>query len=981
MFKKDEYIVLLDKLSKAFDKDYCYKQRENYEYLRVYKDANGDVNGNFSVRPIDKGLKKKWRYATSAEIAQYDKLGKPYDVTTLNSVKTLNKDTVKIGQKVRVCNLKENQIDDWNNANLPNNYTGTVTSVRGGITSQSPNHFWVYLDNNTLAIGTMHLELLEEPNSETLSPETMVSGEWYKVVSILDNEYLFKFDKLHFSQITAFETYLINKSEKISQTNLMDTSYVKALQKASKEEVEKYYPDEFKKTSSEPFKLVKDKYYYTWNNDSTFSIIFKVVNPVGGSCRNSKRCIGTFITSTKEYRINSELSYHTINSDGKVTREYREATQSEIDWLDYCIKAGKYVPIEEATKESEVLVFGKFKIGSIVVSLTDYASRKIGDILQIVKETKNGLARSGVHSLVYTNSKIEPILSDKKDDFRQATDEEVKAFEQGITNINDMKPIPPTIIEEPINTYGLTVGDELPEKIICKWAGISNNYSLGTTWVKRSANFIGNRIIKSFKVINNIVSFEVSDTNTVYLKAEGFKEFMDNFDKPNFSSYIKGKWYTSASWMSGSYCKFDRVENGVFYFTEKYCNNYMNISGFWSLYPNIVEADMSEVSKFLPNGHSDKLPEIQNTNTMELPKEWCIKCTSENRDTLKKHPQLEKEYNFIPGNYYGFRGDFTSFNTEYSWGKELTLDEFKRLVLKEEVKSEQESLLEEAKRRYPIGTKYYVAHLSGKDAYYEDTVDNHDFSYSKHSITLEGSTFKNWVRCVYHEGKWADIVANTSEEFKVGDWVTIIANTNRSNNEVGDVGKITKKGTYRFTVTVEGRKNSSNWTEKSDMRLATPEEIAKAQGYKVIHTTIDVPKGFSPQRPSDNVPIDVILEYCKSVYKEGMEIIPVFSDGQSHGSKEIISSSIFKSNTSGVHIKDTIGYVYANGEYAKIVSLQHKVFEIPKGELLNFTYTSINEGELPIVKKSKKSSIIELELVQEKQTINLPIVKKQTIKN
>jgi hypothetical protein len=71
-----------------------------------------------------------------------------------------------------------------------------------------------------------------------------------------------------------------------------------------------------------------------------------------------------------------------------------------------------------------------------------------------------------------------------------------------------------------------------------------------------------------------------------------------------------------------------------------------------------------------------------------------------------------------------------------------------------------------------------------------------------------------------------DLIKTTNfEEFKVGDWVTIIANTNNSVNQVGDVGQITGD----LKVTVKGRPDFSNSTRITDMRLATPEEIAKAQ--------------------------------------------------------------------------------------------------------------------------------------------------------
>lgn len=83
---------------------------------------------------------------------------------------------------------------------------------------------------------------------------------------------------------------------------------------------------------------------------------------------------------------------------------------------------------------------------------------------------------------------------------------------------------------EKLNTYGLKVGDHLPEAIIRKWSDFDKNYTIGDEWYKTIATFFGDRKIKSFKLIDGHVGFEVSDTISVFLKAEGFKEFMNSYD-------------------------------------------------------------------------------------------------------------------------------------------------------------------------------------------------------------------------------------------------------------------------------------------------------------------------------------------------------------------------------------------------------------------------------------------------------------------
>ena len=88
MFKQNEYIVTL-KVDTNFSTNcardnWCFKQMYDREYIAPYIDlseSTGNSNGNLQ---FDKSKElKDWRYATPEEIAEYDKLGKPFDVTTL----------------------------------------------------------------------------------------------------------------------------------------------------------------------------------------------------------------------------------------------------------------------------------------------------------------------------------------------------------------------------------------------------------------------------------------------------------------------------------------------------------------------------------------------------------------------------------------------------------------------------------------------------------------------------------------------------------------------------------------------------------------------------------------------------------------------------------------------------------------------------------------------------------------------------------
>jgi hypothetical protein len=84
MFRKGDYIVILNKPNGILDylpPNYVYKQNRNYDC--VYSDV--DIRGTkTSCTDVEFVNKNDWRYATSEEIAEYNRLGKPFDVTTMN---------------------------------------------------------------------------------------------------------------------------------------------------------------------------------------------------------------------------------------------------------------------------------------------------------------------------------------------------------------------------------------------------------------------------------------------------------------------------------------------------------------------------------------------------------------------------------------------------------------------------------------------------------------------------------------------------------------------------------------------------------------------------------------------------------------------------------------------------------------------------------------------------------------------------------
>ena len=96
-FKKGEYIVLISDgqstsgttlvQSDQFIKNHCYKVRENNTFLRPELDSCGSTANGWECilyNPNKFHKNRNWRYATQEEIDEYERRGKPYDVTELN---------------------------------------------------------------------------------------------------------------------------------------------------------------------------------------------------------------------------------------------------------------------------------------------------------------------------------------------------------------------------------------------------------------------------------------------------------------------------------------------------------------------------------------------------------------------------------------------------------------------------------------------------------------------------------------------------------------------------------------------------------------------------------------------------------------------------------------------------------------------------------------------------------------------------------
>jgi len=160
-------------------------------------------------------------------------------------------------------------------------------------------------------------------------------------------------------------------------------------------------------------------------------------------------------------------------------------------------------------------------------------------------------------------------------------------------------------------------------------------------------------------------------------------------------------------------------------------------------------------------------------------------------------------------------------------------------------------------------------------------------------------------------------------EPKVGDIVKIVSNTTWSSNNVGDIGKIGKLGSDRFTVEVPNGPKSDIWTEAHDVRLATAEEIAQ---YDKAVEEASKPKlkagDYVAFTETSNYP-DITIGKPYEIYigKSGK---PTFTDD--------VDDERFVPLTD-----EDVKYEILEGEALKFVKLGRRVGEIRRGDLVRVT--------------------------------------------
>jgi hypothetical protein len=179
-FRKGDYIVCLKKPNSILDyirPNFIFKQLKHSDGVYAEIDIKGSVTTCSDVSFKDTST---WRYATPEEMAEYDRLGKPYDVTTLVGKEQPMEDILEeakrrypVGTILKCLILNKDVKVTSHSTNLLNKVTQIYFQVEG-------NHTLVYSEGKWAEIVTP----VVEPKAAKYIPKV---GDWVITEGYSDN--------------------------------------------------------------------------------------------------------------------------------------------------------------------------------------------------------------------------------------------------------------------------------------------------------------------------------------------------------------------------------------------------------------------------------------------------------------------------------------------------------------------------------------------------------------------------------------------------------------------------------------------------------------------------------------------------------------------------------------------------------------------------------------------------------------------------
>lgn len=329
----------------------------------------------------------------------------------------------------------------------------------------------------------------------------------------------------------------------------------------------------------------------------------------------------------------------------------------------------------------------------------------------------------------------------------------------------------------------------------------------------------------------------------------------------------------------------------------------------------------------------------------KLPKKWYIAVTKESLDSVNKFRVSTGKSSLFVGEYPYV--DFLGWR--WDWGavdgfKEITLDQFKRLVLKEDVESKEpsmEELLEEAKKRYPTGCTAMCVNGNHSTPF---VVNQQYFKVMKKGIThgiwgiYQGNVGTGvWINL---KGKWAEIVSLPESKDGVPEYVEAL-NTCSAFTK----GKIYKTKGYHpqwktdYAIVRDDNGSTTNGWRKDNWKPST-KEAYDAQ-FKTINDPIE--KWKEEVRAKKFTNINELIDYIKLSDTTPLDIYDLLPGLNSHDKAKNLRNLLYieeKSIQNEDFIMSEVKYITLE----EINNFYPRSKEKYKEELISFT---------PIMKKKE----------------------------
>jgi len=453
---------------------------------------------------------------------------------------------------------------------------------------------------------------------------------------------------------------------------------------------------------------------------------------------NYDRLCGKFINKDQNYFI-SDLQQRPANF---TITELKLATSEEKHWFETCITANKFITFDEAMKSF----------------IPEYVECVLPDLWkQTIRENGGNLIfKSNFESTCIVQIK-EKLLDKTQSSFKPSTK---KAYDTQFVVKEPEFVLPEKWCVKNIDNL---IGNYFDNKINFKCYthnSHKNRYLHSLNSINQDLNPLSKKSFSASNVRNSFTEITFEQFKKYVLKEETIEEKIIE-PLPQFKVIETIETIT----------KVENNEGNQFFIGDKITiisgGLLHTIKGFKYLGGNMVvitdntELDINDIEHYIE-------PKVVEPEFI-LPEKWCVLRNEENYTVLNKwcneNNLLGEIYHYVDKNKILIHSE-TPINSWNHYKRfcnlkddsftEITFDQFQKYVLKTEVK--EETLLDKAKRLYPVGTKFKSATTNKlftvKDhTRIQNTTNNICFN------TNESNRDGGYYACIHSvEGKWATII-------------------------------------------------------------------------------------------------------------------------------------------------------------------------------------------------------------------------------